>query len=203
MIAATVHSTDAISAYLQRVQNGLKQFDAATQQEILSEMQVHIRERADEFEQRGSSAPVEDALLALGDPTVLAQQFAEVSVQQRASRSFSPWLLLRTAARMMILGARGMVAFFVGLIGYSTALAFFVGAFGKLFYPDRFGLWVGPHGVAWGSLSNLHGERELAGGSFLYLSLILAFVAGSLTTLLLRWLVRPTGWIGHLLRRLR
>ena len=203
MIADTANSADAIANYLKRVQGGLKQFDDATQQEILSEMQAHIRDRMEEFERSGSSTPIEDALIALGDPMALARQFSEVSVQQKASRSFVPWVLLRTAGRMTIVGAKGMTAFFLGLIGYATALAFFIGAVGKLFYPDKFGFWVGPHGIAWGSLSNLSGEQELAGNSFIYVSLILAFVAGSATTLLLRWLLRPSGLVAAMVQRLR
>lgn len=203
MIAAAANSADAIANYLKRVQGGLKQFDPATQQEILSEMQAHIRDRVDEFEKRASSTPVEDALIALGDPAALARQFSEVSLQQRASRSFVPWVLLRAAARMMIAGVKGIAAFFLGLIGYAVALAFFIGAFGKLLYPDKFGFWVGPHGIVWGSISNLNGERELAGNSFIYLSLILAFVIGSATTLLLRWLLRPSGLLAAMLQRLR
>jgi uncharacterized membrane protein len=203
MIAATVNSADAIANYLKRVQGGLKQFDTSTQQEILSEMQTHIRDRVEEFEKSGSPTPIEDALIALGDPSALARQFSEVSVQQTASRSFVPWVLLRAAARMMIVGAKGTTAFLLGLTGYASAMAFFVGAFGKLFYPDKFGFWVGPHGIAWGSLSNLNGERELAGSAFIYLSLILAFVTGSATTLLLRWLLRPSGLLAAILQRLR
>ena len=84
-------------------------------------------------------------------------------------------MLLRAAARMAILGARGFIAFFAGFVGYVTAVAFFVAALGKLFMPDKFGLWVGPHGVAWGALRNTHSEHELAGASFIYMSLIAAF----------------------------
>jgi uncharacterized membrane protein len=202
MIAATMNSADAIGKYLTRVQGGLKQFDTATQQEILAEIQGHITERVEELQKQGSPNSVEDALLALGDPGVLARQFSEVSVQQSASRSFLPWVLLRAAARMAIAGVRGFVAFFAGFVGYVTAVAFFVAAFGKLFMPDKFGLWVGPHGVAWGALRNTSGEHELAGASFIYISLIAAFVTGSATTLLLRWLVRPSGFTTKILRRL-
>lgn len=203
MMAATLNSVDPMANYLKRVQSGLQQFDAATQQEILSEMQTHIRDRAEEFRKGGSQTPVEDALIALGDPATLAQQFSEISVQQKASRSFVPWVLLRASARKMIAGARGVAAFFLGLLGYATALAFLVASFGKLFYPSQFGFWVGPRGVVWGSLSNLSGEREVAGGAFIYVSLILAFVIGSVTTLLLRWLLRPSGLLAAMLEKLR
>jgi len=203
MIAATVNSANPIGKYLTRVQSGLKQFDAATQQEILAEIQGHVSERIEELQKQGSSTPVDDALMALGDPDALARQFSAVSVQQNASRSFLPWVLLRAAARMAIVGTRGFVAFFVGMVGYVTAVAFFIAAFGKLLMPNKFGFWVGPHGVAWGSLANTNGERELAGASFIYSSLIAAFLIGSATTLLLRWLVRPSGFTSKILSRLR
>jgi hypothetical protein len=203
MNAHPVNPADAISDYLDRVQAGLKKFDAATQHEILREIRSHLDERIEEFRKQGSAQPVEQALLALGDPTSLAQQFSEISLQQKASRSFLPWVLLRASGRMAIAGARGLLAFFTGLIGYTTAVAFFAAAFGKLFMPGKFGFWVGPHGIAWGALRNTNGERELAGASFIYISLVAAFVIGSVTTFLLRWLVRPSGLTANILRRLR
>jgi hypothetical protein len=199
----TMQRPAEIAHYLDRVRTGLKQFDDSTQQEILSEIEGHLSERIDELQRSGSQRPIDDALLALGDPAGLAKQFSEVSVQRTASRSFLPWVLLRSAARMMILGGRGFAAFFLGFVGYATAFAFFVAAIGKLLFPHEFGFWVGPHGVAWGALANHSGDRELAGQSFIYVSMFLAFGFGCGTTLLLRWLLRPTGLVANIMRRLR
>ena len=201
MNVLTTNQSETIANYLNRVQSGLKRFDEATQQEILSEIKSHLDDRVEEFRKEESANPVEDAVRALGDPAALAQQFSEVSVQQKASRSFLPWVLLRAAARMAAAGARGLGAFFIGLVGYVTALAFFLAAFGKVLMPDKFGFWVGPHGVAWGAISNTAGAHEVAGGAFIYISLVAAFVIGSATTLLLRWLVRPSRRIANLRQR--
>jgi len=70
-------------------------------------------------------------------------------------------------------------------------------------FPHVFGFWVGPHGVAWGALANTEGEHELAGRSFIYVSMFLAFGFGCGTTLLLRWLLRPTGLVANIVRCLR
>jgi hypothetical protein len=199
----TLQRSAEVAHYLDRVRTGLKQFDESTQQEILSEIESHLSERVDEFERTGSQRPVDDALLALGDPTVLGQQFSEVSVQRTESRSFLPWVLLRSAARMMILGGRGFAVFFVGLVGYVMAFAFFVASIGKLLFPHQFGFWVGPHGIAWGALANRTEDHDLAGQSFIYISIFAAFAFGCGTTLLLRWLLRPTGMVANIVRRLR
>ena len=104
---------------------------------------------------------------------------------------------------MTVASTRGVFVFLLGLIGYVTSFAFFLAALGKLALPDKFGFWVGPHGIAWGTVTNTAGEQELAGRSFIWVSLIVAFLVGSATTLFLRWLLRPSGFVANLLYRLR
>ena len=95
------------------------------------------------------------------------------------------------AARIALTGAKGLLAFVIGVIGYGGALAFFVAAMLKPFNP-HIGLWMGSSGVVWGMKSDALGGRELLGPYFIYASIALSFVFASGCTLLLQRLTRPS-----------
>jgi len=182
----------SIQEYVKRVSNGLTGIEEAEKQDILAEINSHLSDRIEELRGQGVSHPAEQAFSALGDPAALASQFVAAARQQRASRSYAPWVLLRAAARAASTGAKGMLVFFVGVIGYGAALAFLVAALLKPFFPQM-GLWVGSWGFVWGMKSDAVAGRELLGQYFSLASVVLAFLFGSGCTLLLQHLTRPSG----------
>jgi hypothetical protein len=189
MSANPLTTGDPISAYLSRVSAGLRGIDDSQKKEILAEIRSHLSERVQQFAAEGSARPAETALAAMGNAETLASQFMREVRQNRASRSFAPWVLLRAATRLTLTGIKGLIAFLVGVVGYGTALAFTVAAIMKPIMPSRVGFWVSPHFLVWG-MPPSSGGHELAGQYFVPLSLIFAFLFGSGTTLLLRWLMR-------------
>ncbi len=154
----------------------------------LAEIRSHLVERAQQFREQGSAQPEQEAIRALGDPKALALQFSLEALEQKARHSFQPWVLLRTAWWMAMLGMRGTVVFFIGLFGYSFAVAALIAPIMKLFLPQT-GVWISPHGFLIGASSNPSGY-EIAGSSFVYLMVVTAFLVGSATTFLLRWLMQ-------------
>jgi len=189
MITAREDFGDLISNYLARVKAGLKGIDDGQQQEILAEIRSHLTDRIEQLKQQGSGSPTEDALTAMGDPEELSLQFISAAVV-RAARSNFPWVLLRAASRLVFTGLRGTLVFLAGLFGYLTAIAFVGVAVAKLIVPARVGFWVGPHTLVWGYPAHTPGIHEVAGHSFAYISIILAFLFASGTTLLLKQLLR-------------
>jgi uncharacterized membrane protein len=193
MITGREDSGDLIGNYLARVKAGLKRIDQGQQQEILAEIHSHLTDRIEQFKQQGSIRPTEDALAAMGDPDEISVQFAEEDVVRAASRSHFPWVLLRAASRLVFTGLRGALVFTAGLIGYLAGIGFTAAAVAKVIVPARVGFWVGPQtGVIWGYPANTSGAHELAGQSFIYISIALAFLFASGTTLLLRQLLRSS-----------
>lgn len=184
---AKIH--DPFADYLQLISAGLKHIDAIERNDALAEIRSHLAERAQQFRAQGSAHPEQDAIRALGDPKILAAQFSSEALEQKARRSFSPWVLLRAAWWMAMLGARGTVVFVIGLLGYSFAVAALIAPIVKVFVPQT-GVWIGPHGFVIGVPSNPPSGHEIAGSNFAYLMVILAFVSGSAITFLLRWLMR-------------
>ena len=193
---------DTIEAYLGRVSAGLKGISELQRQEIMAEIRSHLAERVQQFAEEGSLQPENAATAAMGDPDELARQFARTVNEQRASRSFAPWVLLRVAAGIAFTGAKGLLTFLLGLVGYGTALAFTAAAVLKVIMPSKVGFWIGPHVLVWGvaPMSNGH---ELAGQYFIPVSVALAFWFASGTTLVLRWLTRPELSLESVLRRAR
>jgi len=60
----------------------------------------------------------------------------------------------------------------------------------KLFIPQT-GMWIGPHEfVLAGVPGDPQSARELAGANFVYLMVLVAFLSGTVTTFLLRKMIR-------------
>jgi uncharacterized membrane protein len=191
MRATEIAADASVQDYINCVSNGLTGIDKAERQDILAEIRSHLSERIEELQTRGVTDPVRQAIDALGDPKALASQFVVVAHQKHQSRSYTPWVLLRAAARIALTGAKGMLAFVIGVIGYGGALAFFVAAMLKPFNP-HIGLWVSSGGVVWGMKSDAVAGHELLGPYFIYASIALSFVFASGCTLLLQRLTRPS-----------
>jgi uncharacterized membrane protein len=189
------------AAYLKQVTAGLKGMSESQQQEILAEIRSHLAERAQQFAGQGFRQPEEAAIAAMGDAGELAMQFARTASVQEASRSFAPWTLLRAAAGIAFTGIKGLLTFLLGVVGYGTALAFSVSAVLKLIMPAKVGFWVGPHLFVWGVTPTTPNRHELAGRYFVLVSVALAFLFASGTTLALRWLTRSGLSLESVLKR--
>lgn len=190
MSANPITTADPVAAYLSRVSSKLKGISESQKEEIVAEIRSHLVERVQQFSAEGSPSPAEAAVAAMGDADTLASQFLQEERRRQASRSFSPWVLLRAAAGVSFTGVKGLVAFLAGMIGYGVALGLVVVAILKPFMPSRVGFWIGPHLLAWGMPGSTAGAHEVAGPYFAPVSVVLAFLFGSGTTLLLRWLMR-------------
>jgi hypothetical protein len=202
MTANLMESADGVEAYLRRVATGLQIMSESQRQEILAEIRSHLAERVQQLTGQGLPQPVQAAIAAMGDADELARQFARTARAENASRSIAPWVLLRAAAGIAFTGAKGLLTFLLGIVGYGTALAFSVAAVLKLIMPSRVGFWVGPHLFVWGMTAHTPGRHELAGEYFVPVSVALAFLLASGTTLTLRWQARSKLSLESVLKRL-
>jgi uncharacterized membrane protein len=185
----------SIQEYLRRISAGLKGIDETQKRETLAEISSHLNERAAELRAGGAPHPIEQAISGLGDPADLASAFVAVAQATRGIRSYAPWTLLRSAARVALSGTKGLLVFLMGVIGYGFALAGLVAAVLKPFIPEM-GLWIGSWGVVWGVPANAANSRELLGRHFIDVSIALSFVFASTTTLLLRRLTKKISFFG-------
>lgn len=187
----TLTATDnvLIEQYLRYVAEGLKEIGTVEKEGILAEIRSHLSERIEQLNAHGTSHAADQAIRGLGDPNALARQFVEAAHQQRAGRSYAPWVLLHSAARTALSGARGMLVFLIGLFGYGAALAAMVAAIMKHFIPQT-GFWVGSWGFVWGVPPRSANSRELLGQYFTPACVGLAFLFASGCTALLQRLMR-------------
>jgi hypothetical protein len=181
---------DPFGDYLQLISHGLKHMNGEQRNDVLAEIRSHLADRTEQFRRQGSLQPEQDAILALGDAQALALQFSLEALEQKASRSFRPWVLLSAALRMAAIGARGLAMFLIGIFGYGLALGALVAPLIKLFIPQT-GTWIGPHEfVLAGVPANPESARELAGPNFVYFMIVLSFLFGAATTFILRRMMR-------------
>lgn len=177
-----------IEIYLNRLQSALRGVAPEYQEDILREIRAHIMDSAEHT--ADPSGAVDRVLRLLGTPEELAARYSTECQLQRASRSFSPWMLLQTCWNWAKLGIKGTLAFFVALFGYSMALAFTGAVFMKSFMPSKVGMWIGAEGLNIGVPAHPEQMHELLGNYFVPVIATAAFLSAIGTTHLLRWMMR-------------
>lgn len=190
MITSAQVTDKRIEQYLNRLEFALAGIDRNQKEDILREIRAHVLDSTANASDRDRA--VEHVLQLLGTPEELAERYSTECLLQRAGRSFSPWLLLRTCWRWAMLGTTGILAFFLALVGYSTALTLTISIFLKPFIP-AVGLWVGTGACCTLQIGNPdHPERmhEVLGQWFVPVIAVVAFLAAIGTTRALRWMIR-------------
>lgn len=177
-----------IETYLVRLQAALSGVASNYQEDILREIRARIMDSAEHSADHDGA--VDRVLRLLGTPEELAARYSTECQLQRASRSFSPWLIMRTCWHWAKLGMKGTLAFFVALFGYSLALGFTGAAFIKPFMPSKVGMWIGPRGLYLGVPAHPEQMHELLGNYFVPVIAVAAFVSAIGTTQLIRWMMR-------------
>jgi uncharacterized membrane protein len=132
-----MNANQQVEQYLSSLQSRLAALDQAQRQEILREIEAHIRDAAEL-----PNYSIEKVLQQLGSPADLAADYRDNFVIERASRSFSPVSLLRGTLRAAARGSIGLLAFLLGFVGYLGGLAFIAVAVIKPILPLRTGVWV-------------------------------------------------------------
>ena len=177
-----------VQSYVGRLEKALKGMAQEEKVDILREIRAHILDCAAASHDREGA--IDRTLRLLGTPEELAARYSTESMLTRASRSFSPWLLLRTCWRWAKVGVKGTLAFLLALFGYTTAVALTVTLFLKPFMPSRVGVWIGPEGFNVGVPSHPEQMHELLGQWFGPVITVIAFVIALGTTQALRWMMR-------------
>lgn len=175
-----------IERYLSRLQAVLGGMDPHDKEEILREIRGHILDSTENAADRDGS--LDRVLRLLGTPEELAARYGTECMLTRASRSFSPWVLLRTCWRWAMLGTKGVVAFLSAVFGYGLALGLTVCVFLKPFVP-RVGFWVGPDTFQVGYPDHPETMHELLGQWFVPVMAIMACAIAIGTTQVLRWMI--------------
>ena len=177
-----------IETYLNRLESALGGLSPEYKNDILREIRAHIMDSTEHSADQAGA--VDRVLRLLGTPKELAVRYSAECQLERASRSFSPWVLLHTCWQWARLGVKGTLAFLVAIFGYSLALAFTGAVFVKPFFPSRVGMWIGPEGLNLGVPTHPERMHELLGNYFVPVIAAAAFLTAIATTHLLRWMMR-------------
>lgn len=182
-----------LSEYIETLRRCLAPLPRAERDDIAEEIRVHVRERL-------ASTPLvslHEVLHRLGTPLALAREYQNNQLLQRASRSYSPFLMLRATLRWALTGFQGFLMFNIASIGYVAGVGFLLLALAKPFFPDMIGFWMGPHiGPFFGfrpENAQLSPAHELLGDWFVPLTLGLGILFTVGTTKLLRIIIARFG----------
>ena len=175
-----------ISDYLARLHAAVGRLPHAEACDLVREIEAHI---GDKLEGRTDDGTVQRVLAGLGTPEELAASYRAELMMVCASRSFSPWKLLRGAAYWAKAGAKGVAVFLLALFGYASGLALTITVLMKPFIP-AVGLWVGKGVFEFGPMFDTAGKQELLGELYIPVVTALAFGIVIGTTQALRWLMK-------------
>jgi uncharacterized membrane protein len=125
-----------IDDYLVSLRSHLGPMTLSEREEIVREIGAHIRDSAEE-----GGGNIWAVLDRLGPAEALAAQYSDGMLIRRASRSISPVLLLRGAARLATKGVSGIVVFLVGVFGYAIGGGLVLTALVKPILPANTGMW--------------------------------------------------------------
>ena len=176
---------NVVSVYLAEFRSALTGMTLAEREEIVEEIRAHIRDRA-----AGSGLGTAEVLDRLGPPRELARGYNSGALLQRASRSFSPWLILRAAFRWSLAGVQGFGVFFAAVVGYSLGAGFMLCAALKPLFPEETGMWIGGGDLNFGfHPGNVPYGREVLGAWFIPVATLSGAIAFIVTTIVIRKLL--------------
>ena len=175
-----------IDSYLNALRIQLGPLTIAEREEIVREINAHIRDSVEE-----SGASVESVLTRLGAAKDLAAQYRDGLLIQRASRSLSPLVLLRAALRLATKSVSGIFVFFCAVFGYSFGAGFVVVALAKTIVPSHTGAWV-QDGQLVSAGALIYGVPPTAHEVLGMWIIPLGLIAGSLLLLLTTYLIRTS-----------
>lgn len=171
-----------VERYLEDLDSALSGVPMDEKIDLLREIRAHILDAVE------GGTEVDRVLGGLGAPDELVERYRMEGMLSRAGRTFSPWILLRTAWRWAFTGIKGFFVFMVALVGYLSA---FVMTLAVVLQPfdHNIGLWVGPRSFSIGT-NHKPGLHEVLGGWFPLVITAAAFVIAMATTQFLRWIMR-------------
>ena len=183
-----------VEQYLSSLRTHLGAMPLTEREEILREIQAHIRDSAEE---PGSSLGV--VLARLGPADELAVEYQDGLLIRQASRSFSPISLMRAMFRIATRGVRGVLgtlAFVCGFLGYLIGFGVVLTAILKPLLPDRTGLWTNGSAEHFRFLAGTvyptpqPPMHEILGWRYIPIALTVGALLLVLTTLAIRFFLR-------------
>ncbi len=181
---------DQIQNYLDELSRHLKKVSPDTRDEIVREISSHIHDSLTE-----PGATLGTILARLGSPQQVASGYCDRILMKRASRSYSPFTVLRAALRLATRGLFGVVIFLCAVFGYLLGGGLVLLGFLKPIFPANTGLWIGGPGSPNSGLlfpAPTAPAHEVLGIYFTPLALFLGCLLILLTTLIIRFVLRTS-----------
>ncbi|HWY22839.1 MAG TPA: hypothetical protein VNX26_16545 [Candidatus Acidoferrum sp.] len=184
-----------VDNYLSKLRKSLPHMPVEDREEIVREISAHIRECTQE-----PHNSIDNTLKRLGSPERLASRYGHDRLMRRASRGFSPVLILRVTLALARRGAEGFALFLGALVGYGMGGGLVLTAILKPIFPRNVGLWMGPGVFDFGFHVPRYSDpvHEVLGHWYIPIALGVGYFFIWLTTSGIRWYLRRTRQRGPL-----
>jgi len=183
-----------MESYITTLRLHLAPLTLSEREEIVMEIVAHVRDSAEQ-----SGATIESVLARLGPAEALADQYRDGLLIRRASRSFSPIVLLRATMRLATKSIAWVFVFFLSVFGYAFGAGLVIIAFAKMIIPSHAGAWVQDGRlVDFGAfVSGIPSSAHEVLGLWM---IPLGLTAGSLTLLVTTFLIRKSLRVSRLVQ---
>jgi len=186
----TVVCNPMIESYFIELAAKMADCSRAEREEFIRELRAHVLDRLQQT--AATENDCRAALNAMGTPEEIARQYRLEMILNRAARSTSPLLLLRSTMRWAVTGVQGFTIFLIAFTGYMLALGLYVLALLKPIFPHNVGMFVGRFGFNLAYMTHPEGH-EVLGPYFTAVTMISGLLLMQGTTLLIRFLIARFG----------
>lgn len=180
-----------IDNYLDELRQHLRRLPRLQADDIVEEIRSHIRDAAS-GPNGVTEVSVRRAIAHLGPASDLAGNYVTDTLLARAAKSRMPWTILRGIFHWATISVKGLLVFFICLIGYAFGGSFFLAALIKPFSPKT-GLWLiesGHYSLALGMTDRWPQGHELLGWKLIPIGLALGGGTILATTHFALWCIR-------------
>ena len=187
-----------VDDYLEQLRSHLAGVNREDASDIIEELRSHILEKAassdnDGGDGRSGKDAIAQVLSALGVPKDLAAQYMADNLLARASRSWSPLLLLQALLRWASLSVAGIFVLLGSVLGYGLGGSLALCGILKAIHPHTAGLWLSPnntYSLHLGFGNSPAEGRELLGWWMIPVGLLFGGGLCLLTTQIVWWCAR-------------
>lgn len=187
MMQAAICNT-SVERYFSELNARMADLSAADRDEFLRELRAHVLDRLQQVAEP-TDEQCRAVLAALGTPEEIARQYRLEMILNRAAKSRSPLVLLRSTLRLALTGVQGFMVFIVAMVGYLMGVSFSLCALLKPFFPQNVGFYISRHGLNLAQFPDQYGHEVLAPW-FIPICLALGLLTIHGTTVLLKFLIR-------------
>lgn len=170
--------------YMNRVKKAIKPLRKEDREDILMEINSNIYEYINEHPTENEIDSLKEILERLGKPEVMLSSVIADKKMKQAVRSFNPIHVIKALA----LNVSNGISYILFIVLYLFLFCFLILAVAKIIFPENTGFFTDGDSYLFGLMAtdSIENSRELLGGWFIPVVLIISVIIYLIITLLLK-----------------